>query len=1329
MENSSITAIEHIKRKLDLNEMSVLVGAGFSKNIDSDAFLSWWELLKPLVLFLFEDEIELDYNSMASHRYKKSKDDFINERIKFYINKFGYTKLVNLYGERKGNLESITTYIEANTPWININQEGEKELVLGRNGNLIKKLTPEMLTQHELLININWNNIYTSNYDNTLEALLDHEGKSELNKKCDQLKGEILNLDSDIALIQKKHIELKTELDKLLQCIDDSSKIDLSTDKITDDKIELDEEKIINKKIEEKRREVFNTSIALDSKKKELEKKRQNFILLENALHDVINIVTKSSELGIKKNRNIIKLHGNLRHTSVDGSQYGFDGDNRIQYIFSEDSYKEYPLKHEAFTNLMRISLLQESFLLIGFSGVDPNFTEWIKWVRDIIEIKETKYNKRVEDYKIYFLDLNNAPLDEDLELYYENHNIFRIKLADTDVISFLEENTLDSQEPEKSYKYIITLFLKYLTNGINSLSIKLALRQFNGNQITALLNKIIYSNISGDNLTRLFIDFAKEIEDKENLIKYTVIHPTETISFIRFLHQLYENQIQQTPENLELEDRRLLLKSICVIVEMLNIPLYEIFDEEEQQILKKSIDKTNDEHIINYFLTLLEKQYVFNDKSISVIENNRYKAYNLMYQLKFDELNRFLPRWKANDNEEDLFTKLSIQYLFNKINLSDYLSFEDIFINGDVNTYLKYLQLAKIIVNRELYYSGIVDDKKKKKITHVKLSIEYKINYLVENGVLDVEKKTQDYVNQLSINQKVEKYGDNRFSTSKTIYIGESPDQRKLLSSIQYLYSLQEYTNSLHIKEIKPIEWYELTKLLLDLCPYPIVFYSLCKGDKDLLRRLSKDLCLNNDKKTIFKSIIQAFHSNNLPHTFSYKFKVSIITLISDMLHYTETKEWESFFNSFWRQHKDIILENSSRFDEYTNFTTIGIRYISGLETIILDIIKKTSEVSYKDEYRILPKLTNAIENNDNIKLTSKIEDAINQLFSNIDINKKYTWIITSCLYDVMSPNLKKNLKKFIRSVDFEINISDHYFADIVFKLSNNDKKLREQFEEEIFTSKRLWHTGYSIKEGGHSRSNIGTLFFLPYFKTQLETVIKEKPPQINELYDSIGETYRHMENLSKHDFAFDSFDTQIRNIIFFLNTLKDNYKYLSNIPLVEIDQYLLKYQEIANVAISTDDIKVLLSSGDREDFNKSLEAINYEIFQIKKNISEFKPFIILILGKIITSNNNEIESALVYIANWLWAKQNEFIKLFGDELLVIVEKYSNIEKYSKELDKIYVVQHLVIIAIILSHNKGLANNKVVQDFIENSKKLNFNIVNKAIKDAEDSFTKKTNK
>lgn len=1327
MENSSITAIKHIRRKLDLNEMSVLIGAGFSKNIDSHAFLSWWELLKPMVLFLFEDEIELAYNSMPPRRYRKSKKDFIDERIKFYINKIGYTKLVNLYGERKGNRESITTYIEANTPWIKINSEGEKELVLGKAGTLIKKLTPEMLTQHELLININWNNIYTTNYDNTLEALLDYEGKKELNKKCDQLKKEILNLDSEVALTQKKHIKAKRELDELLQCSEDSSKINLSNGKISDEKVEIEEEKKTTEKIKQKRTEVFNTHIALNAKKNELEKKRQNYILLENALHDVINIVTQSNELGIKKNKNIIKLHGNLRHTQSDKSRYGFDGDNRNHYIFSEDSYKEYPLKHEAFTSLMRISLLQESFLLIGFSGVDPNFTEWIKWVRDIIEVKENKGNKKVEDYKIYFLDLNNSPLDEDLELYYENHNIFRIKLADADVISFLEENTLDAPESEKSPKYKVTLFLKYLTNRINSLSIKLALRQFNNNQIKASLNNIISRNINGIILTLLFIDFAKAIQGKENLTNYSPIHPTESMSFIGYLQQLHKSQIRKNTENLDSENRILLLKAICTIIEILNIPLYKIFNKEDQQILKENIENTQDEQIINRFTVLLEKQYIFSNKAKPAMENNRNQAYNLLYELKFDKLNSFLSTWEANDNEENLFTKLSIQYLFNKVKLSDYLAFEDIFINGNANTYLKYLQLAKIIITRELYYGDIADYKQKNKIKQVKLSIEYKINYLIDNGVLDVEKKLQDYIKQLSDKQKIDKYGNNRFSTSKTVHLGETPDDRKLLSSIQYLHSLPEYTNPLHIHEIKSIEWYKVTKFLLDLCPYPIVFYSLYKGDKDLLRRLSKDLCLHDDKENIFKSLVQAFHSNNLPYP-SYEFKTNIIILMSDMLHCIDTKEWESFFHSFWNQHKDTILEDSFRYDEYTNFVSTGIKYIPNLERIILDIIKKISNTTYKDKYRILSKLINSIKNNDNTKLTTKIEQAIKQLFIDSDINKKYIWSVTSCLYDEMNPNLRKNLKEFINTVDFDENISDTYFADIAFKLSNKDKKLREQFEKSVFTPKSLWDIGYSPIEGGYSHSRIGTLFFISYFKIQLERAIKEKSPQINELYNSIRETYNHIDKVLKNHFGFENFDTQIRNIVFFLNTLKENHKYTSDIPLVEIEQYLIDFQKIEDVALSDEDIKVLLSSGDREDFNKSLEVINYQIFQIKKNISDLELLIKLILGKIITSNNNEIESALVYVTNWVRFKQNRFIKLFGDELLVIIEKYANIKNYSEALDKIYVVQHLIIIAIILSQNKSFANNKTIQDFIKVIKKLDFNIINKSIKYAEDSFKKITN-
>ena len=86
----------------------------------------------------------------------------------------------------------------------------------------------------------------------------------------------------------------------------------------------------------------------------------------------------------------------------------------------------------------MRISLLQESYCLIGFSGVDPNFLEWIKWVRDVLE--RNRDSKKT--YKIYLVEVRKSKTLDDKELFYENFRICKISLEDDAIIEFLENET-----------------------------------------------------------------------------------------------------------------------------------------------------------------------------------------------------------------------------------------------------------------------------------------------------------------------------------------------------------------------------------------------------------------------------------------------------------------------------------------------------------------------------------------------------------------------------------------------------------------------------------------------------------------------------------------------------------------------------------------------------------------------------------------------------------------------------------------------------------------------------------------------------------------------
>jgi hypothetical protein len=79
--------------------------------------------------------------------------------------------------------------------------------------------------------------------------------------------------------------------------------------------------------------------------------------------------VTKASELTTAFAPRIVKLHGSFPSQSP--------------FIITEEDYRTYPRKFAPFVNSVQQSLLENSFVLIGFSGDDPNFLEWTGWIRD----------------------------------------------------------------------------------------------------------------------------------------------------------------------------------------------------------------------------------------------------------------------------------------------------------------------------------------------------------------------------------------------------------------------------------------------------------------------------------------------------------------------------------------------------------------------------------------------------------------------------------------------------------------------------------------------------------------------------------------------------------------------------------------------------------------------------------------------------------------------------------------------------------------------------------------------------------------------------------
>ncbi len=80
-------------------------------------------------------------------------------------------------------------------------------------------------------------------------------------------------------------------------------------------------------------------------------------------------LVTTVNELTFAYRPRIVKLHGSLHP--------------QTQFIITEEDYRSYPNYFALFVNTVRQSLVENTFVLIGFSGDDPNFLDWAGWIRD----------------------------------------------------------------------------------------------------------------------------------------------------------------------------------------------------------------------------------------------------------------------------------------------------------------------------------------------------------------------------------------------------------------------------------------------------------------------------------------------------------------------------------------------------------------------------------------------------------------------------------------------------------------------------------------------------------------------------------------------------------------------------------------------------------------------------------------------------------------------------------------------------------------------------------------------------------------------------------
>ena len=118
-------------------------------------------------------------------------------------------------------------------------------------------------------------------------------------------------------------------------------------------------------------------------------------------------IISEPSQISLSRMNGasrIIKLHGCLT--------------NKNNCIITEEQYRKYRNSHAPFVNTVRQSLLENHFCLIGYSASDPDFLEWVGWVRD---------NMDTDALNIYWL--NPSEMTPNEENLYKQRGIKCISL------------------------------------------------------------------------------------------------------------------------------------------------------------------------------------------------------------------------------------------------------------------------------------------------------------------------------------------------------------------------------------------------------------------------------------------------------------------------------------------------------------------------------------------------------------------------------------------------------------------------------------------------------------------------------------------------------------------------------------------------------------------------------------------------------------------------------------------------------------------------------------------------------------------------------------
>lgn len=929
--NNYKAVLDKIRERHSNSQVSALVGAGFSRNVDEN-FPLWEDLLTDLVEELYEYEIKVGIkNEIHQNKRKKNcSEELKKDKVKAILHRDGYLNIVSKYIENKGFREAIENYIEERIPYFN---QDKWELVY-KKPSRISNIKEVDFGLHKRLLEGGWENVYTTNYDTLLEDAASISGKQWDTIRCSQ--------------------ELSFS----------------------------------------------------------------------------------------KQKKSIIKIHGDLVNSEENDNLFQFDNDHSIRYIISKEDYINYPKNHEAFTQLMRISLLQGTFCLFGFSGDDPNFISWIKWVRDILvrnnatNINDIGQNnvkdKELDSMKIFLITVNDNMPSSEKQKFYRNHNICVVPLKHPNVKTAL------NMPNEDDIKKLYDSFFNYIYDKNKSEDSEII-----KTEDSEIIEKKIYQQL----WAKVFLSQWKQISPSTIIGSKHVVNISESIlielyrlkqknRFVKYISKQEQILSEIAGTNI---DEELALKILLLAFQDTYF-LPQDYPEIETKI--DGYSKTEDQEelykrlkVRNNTLRLLQMPNNVSDVDAYIYE----KLLQLAFSLQFASLQKEIIAWNPEPKSHWIQKKASMLSLFDKESAKDLL--------------LDYIDNVPQL-NEKYYAEQLLNLVEGKGVSY---TIPVYENQNIE-GLFELKDAFVDEVIKERVTIKPYDQSRKVNSSNKT-----KDKYKKSFRVLQFLMESGTKISFGFYTFIDYKDWYRVHCELFEVFPYPILYYSIQCNDKDVLKRIGQDYAYSdalyeNVLPDILDRLLSCLNTEDTPLVL----RKNILILTSELFVSVKPELWEHNFMSCWNKHIVPNYANIKSCHEEYSFACRGIQYINKEEyirKIIIDCLANAkSNIDATIDY--LYNTANHIKNFEiNYELRVAIDSFINQINSPDELN------IAGNIYSLLNSSNKKNLESLIKDFLNKDNITERVIELSAYFAKKENPDICEAVKKAIINYP-LWET--ELKSGG---------------------------------------------------------------------------------------------------------------------------------------------------------------------------------------------------------------------------------------------------------------------